>query len=335
MDDLFKEALDRPIPWDVFLALAASSLVWMAIARRVRRRRPVVRYEGRRQVPWTAVHVIAILTLHLLLPTLLMLASNLLFGVVRDPNAARAPGAEVNHEQPPGQRDIEQGVAADPEEADQKTTDRDHPTIDLLRQDGSALTWLLCVVTVVLIAPVAEEFFFRLLLQGWLEAAESRYRRRVGRFWLRVAGTGPVLAASILFAAMHYRTAAEPIEPDLLRRLLLVGGASNLIIVAYGIGLLRLRTGATTVDLGFVRERFFADVGLGLAAFLALSVPIYLLQALLMWLLPNVVPDPITLFFFAVALGFLYCRTHRIVPAIVLHMTLNAVSLTMAWVLLN
>ena len=350
MDNVLKKALDQPIPWDVFLALAASSLVWAAIVRRVQHRRPVVRYEERCPVPWTGVHVIAILALYFLLPVLLGLAGNLLLGVERDPHAARVPAAGVNQGQPLDKQDIKQDAAAgheetsgkeaghekaDREEADRKTTDLDHPTIDLLRQDGSALTWLLCIVTVVLIAPVAEEFLFRLLLQGWLEAAESRYRRRVGRYWLRLAGTGPVLAASILFAAMHYRTAVEPIEPDLLRKMLLAQGILNLIMVAYGIGLLRLCTGATAVDLGFVREKFFADVGLGLAAFLAVALPIYLLQALLTWLLPGVVPDPITLFFFAVALGFLYCRTHRIVPAIVLHMTLNAVSLTMAWILLN
>lgn len=300
----------------------------------------MVRYEGRRPVPWTAVHVIAILALYFL-PVLLGLAGNLLLGVAGDPDAAG-----MNPGQPFGEKEVTAGnqetsgekadhEKADPHETDGKTTDLDHPTIVLLRQDGSPLTWLLCVVTVVLIAPLAEEFLFRLLLQGWLEAAESRYRRRVGRYWLGLVGTGPVLLTSLLFASMHYRTAAEPIEPDLLRQSLLAGGVWNLITLVYGVGLLRFRAGATAVDLGFVREKFLPDVGLGLAAFLAVALPIYLLQALLSRLLPNVVPDPITLFFFAAALGFLYFRTHRIVPAIVLHMTLNGVSLAMAWVLLN
>ena len=39
------------------------------------------------------------------------------------------------------------------------------------------------------------------------------------------------------------------------------------------------------------------------------------------------------LFFFALALGTLYYRTHSVVAPIVLHMALNVTSLTMAWFL--
>lgn len=38
-------------------------------------------------------------------------------------------------------------------------------------------------------------------------------------------------------------------------------------------------------------------------------------------------PDPIPLFFFALALGFVYQRTHRLLPCVLMHMLLNAVSL--------
>jgi membrane protease YdiL (CAAX protease family) len=49
-------------------------------------------------------------------------------------------------------------------------------------------------------------------------------------------------------------------------------------------------------------------------------------------LLPSyVAADPFTLFPFALVLGTLYCRAHRIVPAIVLHAALNTTSLVLLW----
>jgi len=50
---------------------------------------------------------------------------------------------------------------------------------------------------------------------------------------------------------------------------------------------------------------------------------------------PANVADPLTLFLFSLILGTLYYRTHRILPAIVLHMTLNFTSLTLAWLQLR
>jgi membrane protease YdiL (CAAX protease family) len=39
--------------------------------------------------------------------------------------------------------------------------------------------------------------------------------------------------------------------------------------------------------------------------------------------------DPIPLFFLAVALGYLYQRTHRMLPSLVLHAVFNAFSLSL------
>jgi membrane protease YdiL (CAAX protease family) len=49
-------------------------------------------------------------------------------------------------------------------------------------------------------------------------------------------------------------------------------------------------------------------------------------------LLPDyIAPDPIPLFFFSVALGAIYHRTHRLAPLIVLHAALNGTSLMLVW----
>jgi membrane protease YdiL (CAAX protease family) len=42
-------------------------------------------------------------------------------------------------------------------------------------------------------------------------------------------------------------------------------------------------------------------------------------------------PDPIPLFFFALVLGYLYQRTRRILPCVVVHFLLNSCSLAALW----
>ncbi len=44
-----------------------------------------------------------------------------------------------------------------------------HPVVDFLQADRSAWAVGLVIVTAVVAAPIAEEFFFRRILQGWLE----------------------------------------------------------------------------------------------------------------------------------------------------------------------
>jgi membrane protease YdiL (CAAX protease family) len=41
------------------------------------------------------------------------------------------------------------------------------------------------------------------------------------------------------------------------------------------------------------------------------------------------------MFFFAVVLGIVYFRTHRLVPSIVMHVVFNGVMLTAAWYVLK
>jgi membrane protease YdiL (CAAX protease family) len=46
-------------------------------------------------------------------------------------------------------------------------------------------------------------------------------------------------------------------------------------------------------------------------------------------------PDPVALFVLALILGFLYQRTHRIVPCIVVHALFNALNLLILWLVLQ
>ena len=59
--------------------------------------------------------------------------------------------------------------------------DYDHPLINELKKEGTLSAYLLAVFCAVLVAPLVEEFFFRVMLQGWLESVPWSWR---GWWWL-------------------------------------------------------------------------------------------------------------------------------------------------------
>jgi hypothetical protein len=84
--------------------------------------------------------------------------------------------------------------------------------------------------------------------------------------------------------------------------------------------------------LGYGHYSPASQIRVRLLAFGAVAAPLYFMQGTLGTLMPGSPwVDPITLTCFALVLGTLYYRTHRIVPSIVLHMALNATSVAMAW----
>jgi membrane protease YdiL (CAAX protease family) len=212
-----------------------------------------------------------------------------------------------------------------------------HTVARLFDEADLRVLWV-CALSAVVVAPIVEEFFFRVLLQGWLEAGQRRLRPQMPTLGRLVPGAlGPILLTALLFARVHFRVDTPMLPASFLTLILAADGAAKLVAMTFAVVLLRAGFGATVADLGWVRERFLADVGLGLLAFAAVAAPIYAAFLLLGNLvLPKyLAPDPFVLFPFALVLGILYHRTHRIVPAIVLHMSLNATSLAMAWLLMG
>ena len=109
--------------------------------------------------------------------------------------------------------------------------------------------------------------------------------------------------------------------------------AGELITFALAIVFLQVGVGATAADLGWKPQKLGADARLGLAALLAVTPPVLVLQLALMLLVKRTgvdyAPDPIPLFFLALVLGYLYRRTHRLAPSLVLHMAFNATSIAL------
>jgi membrane protease YdiL (CAAX protease family) len=318
-------AIVNPDPWTPTLAMTLpvrlNPLVWLLLMRafavtgflvmcavvafRAVRGRPLLPYQPRRPVPWQAIDLLLIMVVYI---AAVGAASHLV--------EARL-GPEFT--EPPILYDV--GKA-----------DATHVIAKLLRT-GNVWVSLLAGLSAVVVAPIVEEFLFRLLLQGWLEAGQRRLKRKMPTLRRLVpGGVGPVVLASLLFAMIHFHVARPMRHPYFEIGLILGGSVASLLTMAFALGLLGLRVRATAEDLGWVPGKLLADVKLGVLAFVGLAAPIYFTHYLWTTLLPSyIAPDPFPLFLLALALGTLYYRTHRIVPAIVLHMSLNMTSLAMAW----
>jgi membrane protease YdiL (CAAX protease family) len=287
------------------LAIVACGLVWGLAVNRWRQGRPAVPYQPRRPVPWHGIDLALVVLFYVAMQGGVLKLADVVLG----PYAARTSAVYS---------------------PDQSTTEH---VVGELMAGRDLWLLLLCVVSAVVAAPISEEFFFRILLQGWLEALQRRWRRQMPMLHRLISpGVVPILLTSLLFARMHFRVSGPPIRVPFLVFFLAGDAILRLVTVAFAVGWLRWRVRATPADLGWVPRKILGDAGLGLGAFAAVAAPIYALQiALHHWLPAYIAPDPLPLFFLALVLGALYYRTHRIVPLIVLHAVLNGTSLALAW----
>ena len=288
------------LPWIVIVSLAVLAITAIAALFGF-----FLRYQPRRPVPWHTIDLVLVVVFY-------FVAQSGAVGLAHAVLGPHVPRAAVAHS--PGQSTAEH-------------------VIGQLIAEGNAWVLLLCVVSATIVAPVTEEFFFRVLLQGWLEALQHRWRRQMPTLRRLVPnGVGPVVLVSLLFAGMHFRVESPPVDARFLVFLLAGDAVARLLAVAFAVGLLRWRVGATAADLGWAPQKTLGDIALGLTAFAAVAAPIYAMQLALRSLLPEyIAPDPLPLFFLALALGTLYYRTHRLMPLIVLHAALNGTSLVLAW----
>jgi membrane protease YdiL (CAAX protease family) len=282
----------------ILAALVLSVYVSIWLIARWRRGVPLVPYSPRRPVPWHGGDVLMV--------ALVYVATSGLAGKVVVSWLGKPPVVQ------PAQH-----------------AEAVHPVVQLVRGGG----WMVAVgfLAAVVVAPIVEEFLFRVVLQGWFEAVERRWRRAMPEL-RRMAppALGPILVTAFIFAMMHFRTAAPELPHEYVLAMLIAGMAASLTTMAFAIGLLTLRAGATAADLGWAPKELPGDVRRGLVALVAAAGPLYGLYLALQLLIPqNIASDPIPLFFFALILGVLYHRTHRLAPSLALHVGLNLTSLVL------
>lgn len=147
-----------------------------------------------------------------------------------------------------------------------------HPLIEMIREQPEPLILLATGFTAVIVAPLAEEYFFRVLVQGWCERLAG-----LRTHWRRLI-TGDEIWDEPL------ADAPDDLDEDASSSVALQSRAAPLWPIAISAGLF---------------AGMHAQHG----------------------------PDPIPLFLLAAGLGFVYQRTHRILPCIVVHFLLNVSSL--------
>lgn len=264
--------------------------------------------ERHETVPWTGFDVLLLFALYLMLGQLCVQASLSLAGVQAKNHAAERTvvSPEIGRKAP------------------------EHPLTRLfLGGKRSAAVFGLVLLLSVVLAPVTEEFLFRLVLQRWIEKKTIGLRNTFPDSRPPLSpGPVSVVTASLVFALVHIRGPSEP-DADFLFYGLFGLGAANLATVALGTIYLVVQCKATRYDLGFPPSPFSRDLRTAGAALL-LTVPgIFALHYLLRLFFPEIATDPVPLFFFAIVLGTVLYRTGRLLPCILLHAALNSLSFSM------
>lgn len=168
-----------------------------------------------------------------------------------------------------------------------------HPLIDLVQEQPDGWTFFVVGLSISLVAPLSEEFFLRVMLQGWLERVVA------------VAAPG----------AFDVDSRDPPEETAELENSAAAPEASDNPYASPQATPLRTERGTERgIDYRAVR-----------------AIPIVTSALVFALLHMGQGPAPIPLFFLALGLGYLYQRTHRLWPVVVLHFLLNTSSLAMLW----
>jgi membrane protease YdiL (CAAX protease family) len=166
-----------------------------------------------------------------------------------------------------------------------------HPLIKMVEEQANPSLFVLAFVAAVVVAPLCEELLFRLVLQGWLEKWEDT---ELG--WRIPPVPVPTeIELGDTVATVTEKAVTIEAQPVEVAAALLTPPESGVGGLPYG-----------WFPIGVSSLLFaLAHVGYG--------------------------PDPIPLFLLALIMGYVYQRTHRLVPSMVTHALFNGMSLFALW----
>ena len=176
---------------------------------------------------------------------------------------------------------------------------KEHPIVEMISDHGTPGLWLWGTVATVIAAPLVEEIIFRLVLQGWLE------RRAIERLQ---AGR----------PQEEFQTAPDAAEEAEAPDVSSGEGAPESTENPYESPAVVTPNPVLEPDRVTIKDRLMIEP-IAISSFVFAAVHFGHGAA------------PISLFFLAIALGYLYQRTHRILPCIIVHMLFNSVSMGLLW----
>jgi len=265
-------------------------------------------------VPWTGLDVMLFLALFFMA----QFACGIFGGVAGFVADSVAPAPQVQIQTQQGGEDKHHG----------------HEILQLVEYGkNSPIILLIALLAVVVAAPLVEEMLFRLFLQGWLESKLSQLN-------VPWASGIAVVLVSLFFAAIHGGS-SENINGEGANRaigiyvyiFMFIGMTiASLLIFALGIYYLMERRDMKMSHCLFGTKQYSGGQLCAIAAGCFLVILFVLgVSYALHEIAPDTNTDPIPIFFFSLALGYLYSKTHNLSYCILLHACLNATSLTLAW----
>lgn len=206
------------------------------------------------------------------------------------------------------------------------TNETAHPMVQLIEQGKNLSPAFLAVafISLVIVAPLIEEFLFRLLLQGWFESKLRQFR-------VPSASGVAIVAVSLFFASLH--TGKQ--NPGEIHAFFYGFGVQMILGLSIFVGgmiyLARKRSVNITSCL-FGSGRFFHSQFFSRTGYCLLAVGlIFGFGTLLRVAYPTDTVRPIIIFFFALLLGSLYSRTKNLSYCILLHAFWNGTLLVLIW----
>ena len=183
-----------------------------------------------------------------------------------------------------------------------------HPLVEIIRENPHPIYFALSGFSALIVAPIAEECLFRVVLQGWLE---------------KVAAVPRPSGPDVLLGSLRASSAGsmeEPAQTSSPRRSVEDKSAEN-SYTAPSTEQPRSSHPAHTTPPAYATQLVGPS-----------TWPIVVSASLFALAHFSHGPDPGPLFLLAIGLGYLYQRTHRVLPCIVVHFLLNLVSMLQLWV---
>ena len=196
----------------------------------------------------------------------------------------------------------------------------EHPLIESLKVDRDPQFLAIAMFAAVVAAPLTEEFAFRVLFQGWLEKMfdpEAIFRPS---FVMRLFA-GESARPSSAYVPFPDLVQAELAHPEEEPRSIYLGPPP-----LYGQQSFNPYQAPAQPPAPAPPPDIEA-LSAGFPRWITDAIPITVTAALFALMHWSHGPDFIPLFFLAIGLGYLYRRTHRITPSLVVHFLLNLTSM--------
>ena len=188
-----------------------------------------------------------------------------------------------------------------------------HPLVEMLQESGDLSLLPVAAFAAVISAPIFEEILFRLLLQGWMEKLQiSRVRTALG------LSTNTERNAVLLGGEINDNVTVSDVES--VEKISTVPAPES-----------RATDNPYAAPSTPVVDDTIVHSANAEGAKPVMWLPIIVSSALFSLAHLSHGPDWVALFLLAIGLGYLYQRTGRILPSMVVHFLVNALAMMQLW----